>query len=295
MRRTHRWVILSVLFLQVACHGTSIVWVIAETGEYVVLAADSRRFADIRDPKFKSPDPKFRNLKSNNGECKVIALDDTLFLNAGSVVIGTYRGKYWNSQQAAREIYTASKDHEAQALSIAWGNRALTWFYGQSQSDIQSTLGPDGALVSGGFINFDSSGNPAAFSQNLSFDAATRQLSRKPVSQSKGQIGVSGIHPELVIEFEKAETPRALKAYGTLKIHNVAKDLSYDIEFVRRAVQFVIDNVSEKDKRFVHGPIDVVVLRRLGGIDWVARKPNCHTMDLRSAKKERRASPSKKG
>jgi glutamine amidotransferase-like uncharacterized protein len=161
----------------------------------------------------------------------------------------------------------------------------MTWFYGQSPSDIESVTTPDGALLTGGFINYDPNRNPAVFLQALYFNAGTRQLSSQPVSQSKGQIGVSGIHPELVTEFEKAETPRALKAYGTLKIHNVTKDLSYDIEFVKRAVQFVIDNVSDREKEGVHGPIDVVVLRRLGGVDWVFRKPNCYSQDLQSHKK----------
>lgn len=242
------------------------------------LAADSHRSADIRDPKFKS-------LKSNDHQCKVIVLDDTIFFNSGAVTIGAYRGKYWDSLQAARETYAASKNHEAQALSVAWGNRAMTWFYRQSQSDMKWVSGPAGQLVTGGFINFDAARNPASFLQTLSFNAQTRQLSRQPESQEKGQVGVTGVEPELVKEFEKAESPRALKAYGTLKIHNVTKDLSYDIQFVQKAVQFVIDNANAKDQQSVHGPIDVVVIRRLGGIDWVTRKPSCYALDLGSVKK----------
>jgi hypothetical protein len=282
MRHAWTWAILSVLFFQTLCHGTSIVWVVSQTGEYVVLAADSHRSVDILDPKFKSPDP--RKTEPNNHECKVIVLGDTLFFDSGSVLIKSYRGKSWDSMQAAREIYTASKDHEAQALSIAWGNRALAWFYGQSQSDIQSVADPDGGLVLGGFINFDSNRNPASFLQTLYFDAGTRKLFGKPRSQAKGQIGLAGVEPELIREFEKAETPRALKAYGTLKIHNVTKDLSYDIQFVQKAIQFVIDNVNAKDRQSVHGPIEVVVIRRLGGIDWVTRKHSCYAMDLGSTK-----------
>jgi hypothetical protein len=271
--RHSRWIILSVIFLQTLCYGTSIVLVVSATGEYVVIATESRNTA-------------VGTRSSDNRACKVIALDNTLFFNAGNVIIGTYRGKPWDSLETARELYKASKNRDAQRLSIAWGNRALAWFYGQSSSDLQSTaLPPDGALVTGGFVDFDFNKNPESFSQNLYFDVGTRQLSRKPASQSKGQIGISGIHTELVIEFEKAETPRALKAYGTLKIHNVTNDLSYDIEFVKRAVQFVIDNVPDNEKDYVHGPIDVVVLRRLGGIEWVSRKPNCYHQDVHLPKK----------
>jgi hypothetical protein len=108
-------------------------------------------------------------------------------------------------------------------------------------------------------------------------------------------MGIAGIHPELVIEFEKAETPRALKAYGTLKTHNVAKEVSYDIEFLKKAVQFVIDNVSEKEKIGVHGPIDVVVVRRMGGIEWVSRKPNCYSQDFPPTPKEKARHPKTPG
>lgn len=108
-------------------------------------------------------------------------------------------------------------------------------------------------------------------------------------------MGIAGIHPELVIEFEKAETPRALKAYGTLKTHNVAKEVSYDIEFLKKAVQFVIDNVSEKEKIGVHDPIDVVVVRRMGGIEWVSRKPNCYSQDFPPTPKEKARHPKTPG
>ena len=267
-----RWIILSALLIQ-ACHGTSIVWVVSETGEYVVLAADSRQ------------SDAFGRVQPNDRACKVIALDDTVFFNSGSVLSKTYRGKPWSSLQAAREIYIASKDRQAEPLSIAWGNEAMTFFYRLSVTDLKSVAEADGAIVTGGFINFDPNRNPAAFSQNLYVSADPPQLSRKPESQAKGQIGISSIQRELVVEFIKAESPRAVKAYGTLKIHSAAPDLSYDIEFVKKAVQFVIANVSGKDKEHVHGPIDVVVLRRFGGIDWVTRKPSCYAQDFQSPKK----------
>jgi len=266
-----RWIILSAFLVQ-ACYGTSIVWVVSKTGDYVVLAADSREFDAMG------------KLKPSDRACKVIALDNTVFFNSGNVLSRTYRGKPWRSLQAAREIYIASKDRQAEPLSIAWGNEAMTFFYRLSVTELRSLATADGAIVTGGFINFDLNRNPAAFSQTLYFKAEPAQLSRKPDSQAKGQIGVSGIHPELVVEFIKAESPRAVKAYGTLMIHKAAPDLSYDIEFVKKAVQFVVDNVSGEDKERVHGPIDVVVLRRFGGIDWVTRKPSCYTQDFHSPK-----------
>jgi hypothetical protein len=137
--------------------------------------------------------------------------------------------------------------------------------------------GPDGGLVTGGFINFDEHRNPVVFVEELFFNPVTQQPFL--VSTSPVQIGIASIQPGLVVEFVKAETPRAIKAYGRLTPHNAGNDLAYDKEFVRKAVQFVIDNVTGKDKLLLHGPIDVDVVRR-GGIVWGPRKPNCYAQDF---------------
>ena len=71
MRHACSWIILSVLFLQ-TCHGTSIAIVVSKTGDYVVLAADSRGL-------------EARTKVPNNKMCKVIALDDIVLFNAGDV------------------------------------------------------------------------------------------------------------------------------------------------------------------------------------------------------------------
>jgi hypothetical protein len=282
MMRHSRWIILSVILFQTLCYGTSIVVVVSETGEYVVLAADSR---ETETSGKRKPSDKV---------CKVMQLDDTLFFDAGTVVIGTRQGHPWNSKQVAKEIYRASKTHEAQALSIAWGKRALAWFSNSTVSDLQSVVEPDGTLVTGGFINFHSDNNPSSVSQTLYFDG---KLPLRVEQQNivNGKIGVAGIHHELVDEFKNAQTPRALKAHGSLKIHDVGEDLSYDIEFARRAVQFVIDNVPDKEKNRVHGPIDVVIFRRMGGIEWFSRKPNCYSRDLHPTVKEKASQPKTTG
>jgi hypothetical protein len=271
MRHACGWLVLSVLLLQ-ACHGTSIVWVVAQAGDYVVLAADSRTFS-------------VRRQQSSDHVCKVIALDRTIFFTSGTARIELLRGTPWDSLQTAQEIYKATEDHDAQALSIAWGNRTETWFERQSPSDNQSAMWPNGGLVNGGFINFASNRDPTVFVQSLLFNAVTSQISMQTTSYMRGDVGVAGVEVELFTEFTEAKTSRALKAYGKLKPHGYGRTLSYDRAFVKKAVQFVIDNVSETDKQFVHGPIDVVVLRRFGGIDWVARKPNCYSQDLQRPQK----------
>ncbi len=281
MRRALKWVILSGLFLQ-ACHGTSIVWVVSEKGDYVVLAADSREFDDLTQ-------------KPNSDACKVISFDDTVFFASGRPRIPVDGAVPWDSIQTAGGIYKTSEDRDTQSLSIAWGKRAMVWFGGQKPSFVKSLTGADGVLVQGGFINFVPNKSPIVFSQDLVFTDGSplspAQLSLNPTSESMGQVGAAGIHNrELVGEFINAETSRASKAYGKLKPHKFGKELSYDKEFVRLAVQFVIDNMNDKDKPLVHGPIDVVVVRR-GGIEWVTRKPNCYAQDFHSPKKQSAKKP----
>lgn len=72
-----------------------------------------------------------------------------------------------------------------------------------------------------------------------------------------------------------------------LKVQHIGEDQSYDIEFVKKAVQFVIDNASDKYKQ-VRGPIDVAVIRRFGGINWIQRKPRRYSEDLQASREERK-------
>jgi hypothetical protein len=152
VRLACRCLMLAALFLQ-TCHATSIVWVVSDTGDYVVFAADSRQF-DVR------------RQKAIDKVCKVVALDDSVFFTSGDARIEVDRGASWDSIQTALEIYKASTDHNAQSLSIAWGNRATAWFGGKSSSFVESVMGDEGTLVHGGFISFPlNRGSPEVFSQ----------------------------------------------------------------------------------------------------------------------------------
>ncbi len=265
--------LLPFLFSPLCSYASSVVWVVSQKGDYVVIAAESRR---VGEEKGKKIEPL------NNDDCKVIALGgDTLFYETGNASVPiVYRGKPWNSESVARLVYKAAKNRNAQALSIDWGNRALEWWFVQPEADLKWSADPEGGLVNGGFINFDQSGNPSVFGQTLYYLAATRQLSRKPTTQAPGQIGVSGVGRDLVHEFVEGKTLRAARAYGILRPSDVSTDLTKDTDFVRKAVQFVIDNETGIDKIAVGGPIDVAVIRRFAGVDWVSRKKECYTLDL---------------
>ena len=270
MRQACCWLVLSVLFLQTS-QATSIVWVVSANGEYVVVAADSGE-DDGRKP--------------NDHACKVIAFDDTVFFASGRPRIPMPGGTTWDSIQTAWEVYRTSLARDTESLSKEWGNCAMNWFFGQNPTIVKSLTGADGTLVQGGFINFVPNTNPVVFSQELYFlDGPPTRLFLKPSSYPMGLGGATGVdNHDLIEEFREAKTPRAHKAYGKLKPNGVGKNLAYDKEFVAKAVQFVIDNVPDKDKHLVHGPIDVVVIRR-GGVEWGPRKANCYAHDFHSPKK----------
>lgn len=265
-----RWglfVALIVFASSARCKGTSIVFVVSNTGEYVALAADSRNFDSIAH-------------RTNDEACKVIVLGaDTLFYESSTATVGDQRGLViWSSQATAREVYRASTDRSGSVLARAWGRRTEEWF-----ANHKWALTGAAVVANGAFIRFDRSRKPTVFSESLLYDSQSHGLSlRQPITapDASGEIGKAGDHQELVAEFVDAQTPRALKAYGTLGIHQAGTSLAYDTQFVRMAVQFVIDNVSGSGRQMVHGPIDVVVLRPVGGVDWEMRKRSCFGSDL---------------
>ena len=263
-----------VIFLQ-TCHATSIVWVSSKSREYVVIAGDSRGFPGKKGKK-----------KISDSECKLIAFDDTLFFMSGDVVRDKSPGQVsgWDSGRTAREVFSESKDHDVEALSKEWTVRAMKWFSELGQVALtQIASFQEGGVVTGGFINIDSKRNVSEVDYSLNYDIQHHKLSPEKGDPSEGGVGVTGVEWGLVEEFKKRQTARARTAWGNLKPRNLGEDLSYDMEFARRAVQFVIDNASGENKKLVHGPIDVAVVSRLGGIDWHPRKPNCYSQDFHSS------------
>jgi hypothetical protein len=95
-----------------------------------------------------------------------------------------------------------------------------------------------------------------------------------------GAIVKLGVGLELVDEFTKDETERARRANGPLQREKLGSDIATEIQFVNKAIRFVIDNGSTEEKRGVGGAIDVAVVREHAGVDWSARKPECASKDL---------------
>jgi hypothetical protein len=93
-------------------------------------------------------------------------------------------------------------------------------------------------------------------------------------------MGVSGIATNLVREFTEGKTARAVAAFGPVgTVRLIAVDPMLDVEFSKKAIQFAIDNSTGIEKAGLGGPIDVAILRKGQGIEWVGRKNLCYQMD----------------
>ena len=232
MQKAYRWIFVSVLFLQ-TCGATTIVIVVSASGDYVVIAADSRGTYTIE------------KHEPNDRTCKLVAFNDTLFYNSGNMTITKLPGlgPPWDSRRAAREVYAASQDHDAQALAKAWGERAMKWYSGLHRVDLEkASVAFKGVLVIGGFVNLDSKRSMSPFSETISYNAEGHYLYLKENNPPNGMIVVAGYGQDLAKEFKDRQTLRAAKAWGTLTVRNIGEDLSYDTAFVRRAIQFIMDN-----------------------------------------------------
>lgn len=250
--------------------GSLVVFVVSDRADYVVIGAESRTVDGDNKP-------------VDDRACKIISLGgDTLFYETGNSELGDQHGKHWNSNGAARAVYATARNRDAQSLSLAWGNKALTWFYRASlDHDLGKVAeGKTGNLVSGGFINFDKNGSLSVHSAQISYDVAKRALNFEPTSQGPGQVGISGVGKDLVVEFNEGKTFRAATALGTV---GVKQDAAHDIAFVQKAIKFAMDNAVGKDKTALGGDIDVAIIRSHRTIQWIARKPWCGEQDLKQA------------
>ena len=277
MKKVLRWMLLSVLTAtpSEATHdtqarrGSLVVWIVSERADYVVIGAESREV---------NPDLS----SSNDRSCKIISLGgDTLFYGTGNVTLVPKHGVRWSSKAVARSVYVSSRKHDASDLSSAWGTKALRWFYSRPQEDLQELARPPhGSLVIGGFINFNDKAILSLHSAEFSYDSEKHTLTGTPSSQNPGQIGAAGIATDLVKEFFDGRTERAVRAFGPIAIPRlIAVDSRKDVDLVRKAIQFAMDNSVGDDKRALGGDIDIAIIRSDRTVEWVTRKSWCSEQD----------------
>jgi hypothetical protein len=250
--------------------GSLVVAIVSQKGNYIVIAADSREVDEADRP-------------IDDKSCKVIALGgDTLFFETGTPLIIVRRGRSWNAQDVARAVYRESTKRDARDLSIAWGDRALSWFDAQSETDLKSVSGAKGGIITGGFINFKEGGNPSIQSQEITFSARNHTLTRGLASEppALGQVMFSGVGKKLIEEFFAEKTGRAVRAFSSVETEHLVGVKSWvDARLARKAIQFAIANETGADKNTIGGPIDVAILRKNGAIEWVSRKRACYALD----------------
>jgi hypothetical protein len=250
--------------------GSLVIAMVSRKGDYVVVAGESRSLDQSQIP-------------VDDRSCKVIALGrDTLFFETGASFIGVRRGKPWDGRSVARAIYRESKKLDAKGLSVAWGNKALQWFYGQAEQDLRTLTGTEGTIVTGGFVNFQDDGTPSVQRQTIFYSDNTHTIGRRADDkpQGPGQITISGVALNLVQEFFDGKTRRAVDAFGPIGVVRlICVDPMIDSSLARKAIQFSMDNSTSKEKGWLGGPIDIAVVRKGQRIEWVSRKKQCYGQD----------------
>jgi hypothetical protein len=250
--------------------GSLVVSIVSKRGDYVVVAAESRNV----DPITKQGD---------DSACKIVALGtDTLFFETGVLDIKVRQGEPWDAVALAHAVYQQSKHRDADGLSLAWGERAVSWFRQQPDSDLKAVADPDGGIVTGGFANFAKNGGLSVEGRTVVYSTESHMVEPKPFNSGEsGQIEGYGLDQELVQEFFDGRTLRGVQAFGPIGAPRlIAMDPGLDAEVAGKAIQFAIDNATGKDKKLLGGPIDVAILRKDAQVEWRQRKSECFQKDL---------------
>ncbi|HWW13079.1 MAG TPA: hypothetical protein VN310_00340 [Candidatus Dormibacteraeota bacterium] len=250
-----------------------VVFIVPAHGDYVVIGAESRNV-------------DFHLNVLDDHTCKIISLGgDTLFYETGDSIIGVAGRRLWDSKAVARAVYNSSQKRDTLTLSTIWVTRAYNWFHAEPEQRLQVEAAADESIVIGGFINFDATGTASIHFAKLSYDAARGDLPPQPSSTGLGVVGSAGVGADLVAEFVAGKTPRALKAIGRpmgMK-RQIGVDSTEDIENVKKAINFVMNNLPSDERKVLGGPIDIAVIRNDGTIRWINRKPSCSKEDKKPA------------
>jgi len=126
-------------------------------------------------------------------------------------------------------------------------------------------------------VHFGEDGLPSVRLQTLKYSSTARTISTAEQSTALGQTTVSGegAAKELVREFFDRKTARAVQAFGPMG----APEPQYAADLGKKAILFAEKYATGTDKDALGGPIDVVILRKTGPIEWVSRKSECYRQD----------------
>ena len=245
----------------------------------VVVAADSRSTVGAR---------------HFDDRCKITALGNSLlFAASGYTGEGTFDAVSgrplhlrWDTHRIAREEFLRlARERETRAVPLelarAWGGRVTQRVESDLASDRNSVLASlDGDVVTSAvFAGFDEGALLTVTAQITYVLTRRPQLRFQVINVNRSPRAVFLGEDAVAEEFVADQTKRAKAWNAEAKTEATsAKDqvAFYSKRFAQLSVRY--DRGKTLNGRIVHdlgGPIDVVRLRRGGGIDWIERKPNC--------------------
>jgi hypothetical protein len=244
--------------------GTLVVMLWSVSGDYVVVAAESRR-TDLQ------------GVPVNNTACKILGLGSTtLFFMTGKDALQIYKnhrtlGK-WDAEDLARTIYRKSSNHYAGYLSDDWQQQTLDRLRAWQKLGApisQMAYAGTGIIAEGGFVG-PGSDSPLTFRTfGIYYSMADDAIFTKPPPYRLQPGGAF---------FWGAGQGQA-KTYLSSHTLSAGHDPAFDEDLAKRMVQFAIDNSTGQDHELLGGDIDVALLRSGQKIQWIARKKDCYALD----------------
>jgi hypothetical protein len=242
--------------------GSLVVVVWSKKGDYVVVAAESRR-TDLQ------------GRPVTNTACKVIGLGGaTLFFVTGrgdlQVDEDHHTVRSWDGERLAHRIYQKSGGRYPDYLSDEWTSETFSWLKeSQKQGDALSQMAysDTGEIAEAGFIGPGSDRPITVKTSGIYYSMADDKIVLKPPPPSSpGAISFFGAGQDLA------------KKYLNTHSLSFGLDPTVDEDFAKRMVQFAIDNSTGPDHDLLGGDIDVALLQN-GQITWKDRKGNCSALD----------------
>lgn len=243
--------------------GTLVVLVWSLKGDYVVVAADSRR-TDLH------------GRPVDNGACKVIGLGGaTLFFMTGKNALQVDRDHHtvrnWDGERLARTIYQESGGRYPDYLSDEWVRQTVNWLRESQKEGVplsQMAYSDTGKIADEGFIGPGSDRPLTVKTSGIYYSMADDKIVIKPPDPSSpGNVSFFGAGQELA------------KKYLSTHSMSFGLDATVDGDFAKRMVQFAIDNSTGQDHDLLGGLIDVALLRSGQTIQWIDRKKGCDALD----------------
>jgi hypothetical protein len=224
--------------------------------------------------------------------CKISAFGNSLIFAASG--LASYKppdgSAGWDTHAIAKAIFVslsqkASAEPMPLRLGRAWVEEVKNKLKQALESDrrilsLQDT--DDNKLTTGWFVDFND-GVPFVVTAQVTYAISADGH----ITTDSSVVGTPGIQEDFLGRSEMAEELYEQKTYrskqwmkelvangppgGDTVSNNAIRTVKNSIENYPKDIQVGNQTISP-----IGGPIDAIKLRRLGGIEWIQRKPNCH-------------------